>query len=109
MRSSDVLVLPSDREGFGLVAIEAMACGTALVLADSSSLPEVGGEAACYFSPGDSVKLSEQLQWLLSEPRERERLSTLGLIRAKEFTWGRTASETAKVYARTINEFSGSQ
>jgi glycosyltransferase involved in cell wall biosynthesis len=104
-----VCVFPSQYEGFGLPALEAMACGTALVLADSSSLPEVGGEAACYFPPGDSVKLSEQLQWLLSEPRERERLSTLGLIRAKEFTWGRTASETAKVYARTINEFSGSR
>lgn len=104
-----VCVFPSQYEGFGLPALEAMACGTALILADSSSLPEVGGEAACYFPPGDAVNLSIQIRRLLSEPKERERLSGLGLLRAKEFTWGRAAARTAEVYASTLRDFNGNR
>ena len=102
-------VFPSRYEGFGLPALEAMACGTPLVLADGSSLPEVGGDAAYYFPPGDSTALAVQMRLLLSTPSERARLVDLGIARAQEFTWKRTAEQTARVYAQTIEDFRSSR
>ena len=102
-------VFPSQYEGFGLPALEAMACGTTLILAESSSMPEVGGEAACYFPPGDELNLSVQIRRLLSDEQERERLSCLGLSRVKEFTWKRAAAKTAEVYEGTIRDFTGNR
>ena len=60
-------VFPSRYEGFGLPTLEAMACGTPVVLADSSSHPEVGGDAALYFPPGDASALGAQLLRLLGD------------------------------------------
>ena len=95
---AQAFVFPSRYEGFGLPALEAMACGTPSVLADSSSLPEVGGDAALYFAPGDSSQLVAQLDRLLHDVAVRQDLSSRGPARAREFTWGRTASETARGY-----------
>ncbi len=102
-------VFPSQYEGFGLPALESMACGTPLVLAASSSLPEVGGDAALYFPPGDGDALADQMRLLMKDASERERLRDLGLRRVQEFSWNRAARETAEVYARTIERFNESR
>jgi glycosyltransferase involved in cell wall biosynthesis len=91
-------VFPSRYEGFGLPTLEAMACGTPTVLADSSSHPEVGGDAALYFPPGDTSALAAQLSRLLSDEAFRRDLSEKGIARAGRFTWGRTAEVTAEAY-----------
>ncbi len=91
-------VFPSRYEGFGLPTLEAMACGTPTVLADSSSHPEVGGDAALYFPPGDSSTLAAQLRRLLSDDALRRDLSEKGLAQAGRFTWQRTAVATADAY-----------
>ena len=95
---SSAFVFPSRYEGFGLPTLEAMACGTPTVLADSSSHPEVGGEAALYFPPGDSSALAAQLGRLLSDDAFRHDLSAKGLAQAARFTWRRTAQATADAY-----------
>ncbi len=102
-------VFPSQYEGFGLPALEAMACGTPLILADSSSLPEVGGDAALYFPPGDGDALADQMSLLMTDENERHRLRSLGLQRVRGFSWHRAAQHTADVYARTIDAFNGSR
>ena len=95
-------VSTSRYEGFGLPTLEAMACGTPTVLADSSSHPEVGGDAALYFPPGDSSVLAAQLSRILSDDALRRDLSKMGLAQAARFTWRRTAVATADAYRMAV-------
>jgi glycosyltransferase involved in cell wall biosynthesis len=98
LSGASAFVLPSRYEGFGLPTLEAMACGTPVVLADSSALPEVGGDAALYFAPGDSSALAAELLRLLSDPELQSVLSRRGRKRAARFTWRQTAERTAAAY-----------
>jgi len=95
-------VFPSRFEGFGLPALESMASGTPTILANATSLPEVGGEAAAYFTPGDSKELSQVLVGLASDPVLRAQLSERGIAQAAKFSWERCAKETANVYQQTL-------
>jgi glycosyltransferase involved in cell wall biosynthesis len=95
-------VFPSRYEGFGLPTLEAMASGTATVLAASSSHPEVGGDVARYFPPGDADSLGQVLAEILGDERLRASLGRRGVARAAEFTWAATARTTAAAYAAAI-------
>lgn len=96
-------VFPSRYEGFGLPVLEAMACGTPTVLAQATSLPEVGGDAARYFPVGDAQALATQLAEILANPDEAAHVAQRGIQRAAQFTWDRAARETARVYQSTRN------
>jgi glycosyltransferase involved in cell wall biosynthesis len=96
--NADLCVFPSRFEGFGLPALEAMACGTATILAAATSLPEVGGDAAEYFTPGEHLELSDKMKNLLADAARREHFVDAGLARAAMFSWDRCAEETAAVY-----------
>lgn len=96
-------VFPSHFEGFGLPALEAMACGTPVVLAAATSLPEVGGDAAEYFVPGSDEDLAEVLGSLLNNSERQKELRARGFARAAEFTWPRAARQTAEVYRQAVN------
>jgi alpha-1,3-rhamnosyl/mannosyltransferase len=93
-------VFPSRYEGFGLPVLEAMACGTPVICGNTSSLPEVVGDAALLIDPADVSALVEALQRLLDDPALRQQLSARGLERAARFSWGRAAAETLAVYRR---------
>jgi glycosyltransferase involved in cell wall biosynthesis len=95
---ASVFVFPSRYEGFGLPTLEAMACGTPTVLVDSSSHPEVGGDAALYFPPGDSSSLAVLLGRILADEALRSDLSRRGVAQAGRFTWRSTAVATADAY-----------
>ena len=99
---ADVFVFPSHFEGFGLTALEAMACGAPTVLAAATSLPEVGGDAAAYFEPGSATDLADVILALLADEPRRHELSRLGLARAAEFTWARTADKTVRAYCEAL-------
>ena len=101
---AELCVVPSRYEGFGLPTLEGLASGTPQILADTSSLPEVGGLAARYFTPGNSTQLAEHMDAVLSDPQERSRLRGLGLAQAAQFSWEKTARETASIYQQALNQ-----
>jgi len=101
---AELCVVPSRYEGFGLPTLEGLASGTPQILADTSSLPEVGGLAARYFTPGNSGQLAQHMDAVLSDPQERARLHELGLTQAAQFSWQKTALETASIYHQALNQ-----
>jgi len=93
-----VMVYPSFYEGFGLPPLEAMACGTPVIASNTSSLPEVVGQAGLMVDPRDECGLEEALGRVLSEPERRQEMRLAGLAQAAKFSWRRTASETLAAY-----------
>ncbi len=91
MVGADALVIAGFYEGFGLPALEAMACGTPVVAARAGALPEVVGEAGKFFDPHDPDELAEILRSLADDESLRRELSRRGLERARTFSWGTTA------------------
>lgn len=86
-----LFVLPSQEEGFGLPALEAMASGTPVIVSDGGALPEVVGEAGLIFCQPDLRKLVHLLREALSNAKLRRALTEKGLARATKFSWQGTA------------------
>lgn len=97
---AEIFVLPSHYEGFGFPLLEAMAHGVPSIAARTSSLPEVGGDAAIYFDPSSAPELADRIAGLAADEQARRRMSDAGRARAAEFRWNRTASETLAVFRR---------
>lgn len=97
-RCSVAFVYPSLYEGFGIPPLEAMACGTVVVASNSSSIPEVVGDAGILFEPKAAQDLADILLNLLDSPSERDRLIARGHHRRQQFSWDRTAAQTVEVY-----------
>ncbi len=91
------LVLPSLHEGFGLPVLEAMACGTPVIAARNSSLPEVAGDASLMVDPYDTIGLAETMYRVLTNRDLREDLRQRGLQRVRAFGWRRTAEQMSRL------------
>jgi glycosyltransferase involved in cell wall biosynthesis len=102
--ASRMAVVPSLYEGFGLPCLEAMACGTPLVCSNTSSLPEVVGDAAFMVSATDAEEMAEAMARVASEPHVAQELVHKGRERAREFTWRRCAQQTYGVYQDAARE-----
>jgi len=98
MNRAEVFVYPSFYEGFGLPVLEAMPCGTPVICSNTSSLPEVAGDAAVLVNPYDEEEIAQSMKRVLTDPDLREKMKRRGLERAKLFSWEQTAKETLKVY-----------
>jgi glycosyltransferase involved in cell wall biosynthesis len=95
---SVALVYPSLYEGFGIPPLDAMVCGTAVIATDSSSLPEVVGNAALLFDPERGGDLEEKMVAITRSPALRDRLVAAGREWVKGFSWDKTADSTFAVY-----------
>ncbi len=96
--AAELLVFPSVYEGFGLPVVEAMACGTPVIAANSSSIPEAVGEAGLLFAPDDVETLVNQMTAVLTSTDFQHTLRQQGLDHAQTFSWERAGRETAVVY-----------
>jgi glycosyltransferase involved in cell wall biosynthesis len=99
---ADVFVYPSHYEGFGLPVLEAMTLGTCVISSQTSSIPEVAGDAALLINPNEPIELAEAILKVISDSQLRQELIDKGKEQAKLFTWERTARETLKAYKSLI-------
>jgi len=100
--AAELFVFPSLYEGFGLPVLEAMACGVPVICSNTSSLPEVAGDAALLVDPTDVRALAGAMEQALTDEALRVTLRARGIERAQRFTWARAAQETMQVYENVV-------
>lgn len=98
-------VFPSLYEGFGIPPLEAMACGTPVACSNTSSLPEVVGEAALTFSPNNVNAMTEALRQILNDEALQSELRARGFQQAAKYSWAQTAQETLALYVQVQQNF----
>ncbi|MFP5268860.1 glycosyltransferase family 4 protein [Coleofasciculus sp.] len=100
---ADVFVYPSHYEGFGLPVLEAMTLGAPVVTSNTSSLPEVAGDAALLIDPNDPIQLADAILKIISDTQLCQELIQKGKERAKLFSWERTAKATLNAYKSLLS------
>ncbi len=101
-QAARLFVFPSLYEGFGLPAAEAMACGVPVIVSNTSSLPEVVGDAGLLADPGDTAALAAQIQVLLTHPGRAAELAARAVEQAARFRWERAAGEMEEVFREAL-------
>ncbi len=101
-RAAKVFVVPSFYEGFGLIGLESMACGTPVVSSNRTSLPEIFGNAAIYFDPENSQEMAEKINLVLSDEKLYNKLVERGFDRVKKYSWEEMARKTLEIYRKVL-------
>jgi glycosyltransferase involved in cell wall biosynthesis len=102
LRAADAFVYPSLYEGFGLPVLEAMTRGVPAIVSNTSSLPEVTGDAALGVNPRSIREIAAAIETLCTDVDLAERLAAAGRLRAERFSWDETARRTLEVYERAL-------
>jgi glycosyltransferase involved in cell wall biosynthesis len=100
----ELFCFPSYYEGFGLPVLEAMACGAPVCCSNTSAVPEVADGAALLFNPYNSDEIIRAMLDLILLPELKVRMRRLGLHRATQFSWRKTAQETLQVYRSVVEQ-----
>jgi glycosyltransferase involved in cell wall biosynthesis len=101
-QAARVFVFPSLYEGFGFPAAEAMACGVPVVASNSSSLPEVVGDAGLTVDPRDAPGIAARIRALLEQPDKAAEIGARGVVQAGRFRWDRAAAEMEAVFSEAL-------
>lgn len=103
-KSAVCFVLPSLYEGFGLPVLEAMKYGCPVLISNTSSLPEAGGNAAIYFDPKDVNDIAEKINKVIKDEKLQEDMKNKGFLQVKKFSWEKTAKKTLDVLEGLVSE-----
>lgn len=103
VRGARALIFPSLHEGFGLPVLEAFAAQTPVICSNTTSLPEVAGDAALQVNPNDASAIADAMDHLAKDESLGNELRRRGLIRAHQFSWENTASKTSEVYQKVLS------
>lgn len=101
---AEVFLFPSLYEGLGLPVLEAMACGSAVITSNVSSMPEVGGDAPLYVDPQSVGSISRAMAKVLNDSRLRQQMIKKGFNQVKKFTWEKTSSQTLQIYREVLDK-----
>ncbi|WP_075483183.1 glycosyltransferase family 4 protein [Candidatus Pelagibacter communis] len=96
-------IYPSKYEGFGIPILESFSQNCPVICSDTSSLPEVAGDAALYFDPNDEESILEKISVITSDKKVRDNCIQKGLNRLSQFSWKKCASETINVYNKLFD------
>lgn len=99
----ETFIFPSISEGFGLPVLEAMKCGAPVICSNTSSLPEVAGDAAILVDPTDEEALAEAIADLLSNKARSDELAAMSIRQAGNFSWKSSAEKVAQAYRMALN------
>jgi glycosyltransferase involved in cell wall biosynthesis len=99
-----LFLYPSLRESFGIPILEAMACGVPVVTSETSSMPEVAGNAALFANPNNPEEIAEKVMLLLEDPSLANDLILKGLLRSRQFSWKNNAVETLNLYRELLSK-----
>ncbi|MFA5318715.1 MAG: glycosyltransferase family 1 protein [Patescibacteria group bacterium] len=95
---AELFLFPGLYEGFGMPILEAMACGTTVITSNTTSCPEVGGEAVVYVNPDNYKEIAEVIKQVLEDNNLRQNMIKKGLERVKEFSWEKCGKETLEIF-----------
>ena len=101
LSGAETFILPSLWEGFGIPVVEAMACGTPVIVSDVSSLPEVVGEVGILVDPKSVTQIEQAIRVITVDKKLREKKAKQGLIQASKFSWDKMAKTVLKVFELT--------
>ncbi|MCK4891402.1 MAG: glycosyltransferase family 4 protein [Candidatus Pacebacteria bacterium] len=96
--TAELFIIPSFYEGFGLIGLESMACGTPVVSSNTTSLPEVLGDAAIYFNPNSPEEMAEKIKLVLTDKKLYNELREKGFKQVGKYSWEQMGIETLKIY-----------
>ncbi len=100
--AAKLFIIPSFYEGFGLIGLEAMACGTPVVSSNKTSLPEVLGDAAIYFNPNNPEEMAEKMKLVLTDKKLYNELREKGFKQIRKYSWKRMGKETMMIYEKIL-------
>lgn len=100
---AEVFLFPSLYEGLGLPILEAMACGTAVITSNVSSMPEVGGDAPLYVDPQSVKSISNSISKALNDSSLKQQMIKKGFNQVKKFSWEKAASQTLQIYKEVLD------
>ena len=99
---AEAFIIPSFYEGFGLIGLESMACGTPVVSSNTTSLPEILGDATIYFDPNNPKEMAEKIKLVLTDKKLYNELTEKGFKRIEKYSWEKMGEETMEVYGKIL-------
>lgn len=103
-KGSELFVMPSLYEGFGVTVLEAMASRTPCLVSDLKTLREISSDAAEFFDPFSVEELAEKMEKIVGDEEKKERMINDGFVQSRNFSWDKCARETLDVYKKVLNK-----